>query len=164
MGKILLYKAGRACLALQSGASSFHTFKDVNGDDCWGLVYDTTQPATTLRKIVNDLKVYNDLTGYASEDTEEDFSLDHYSTREIANVSYSRTSATSTGGIVYTIQVTNDSSAEISVGSIKFTKTLDTANGGSLATSTCLLWGYFLDTPVTIGVGETKTFAINLDS
>lgn len=167
MGKILLYKPGRACQALlakptQSGSYSalVHPFKAIDGTEKSALLYYSNNFSNSMENI----QFYDGLTGYASADTENDFSLNHYTIRDIPGVTYSRTSSAQTGGKVYTIQVTNTGSEAITVGSIKFTKTIHAMAGESQSNLNCVILGYFFDEPVTIEAGTTKTFAVNFDS
>ena len=171
MGKIKLYKAGLACQALQTNPSdasvanfkATHDFKDTSGNTCNGLMWNTTG-TNQLINSAKALQYYSDLTGYVSADTETDFSLDHYARREISNITYTRSNTAQTGGRIYTLQITNGNSAEISVGSIKFEKMIFALKSGSSSSVTCLIFGYFFDTPVTIPAGGTKTFVVNFDS
>lgn len=186
MGKILLYRAGRAAISLLStpsgsigsgGKRNVNTWKDENGDEYSTWYFDTSS-STTNGNIIYYMSIFNgggstggqstnpDLKGYASADTEEDFSLDHYTTREIANLTYSRNESPQTAGRIITTQVTNNGSEAVTVNSLKFVKKVKAYPSGSSSASdkNALLWGYFLDSPVTIGVGETKTFALNFDT
>ena len=170
MGKLMLYGAGRACQIItckdnDSGVvyMTVPTFKDTSGTDR------NTISKTTSSSYVSNFKenasLFMNLTGYISTDTIDDFTLDTsktkaYQTNAIADISYTRSSAVSTNGRTYTITATNDGASAVSVSSIKFTKTVWYNNNTS---STCLTVGYFLDTPVTIEAGATKTFAVNID-
>ena len=168
MGKILLYKAGKAVMAYlcapttSSLQSSVKPFKLLDGTEVDYLFYGTGG-GDDGNLVGKNARLFNDCTVYASEDTENDFSLDHYTTREISNLSYSRTSSAQLAGRIYTIQITNNGASSVDVGSLKFTKVLrQTRNANYSAGS--LMFGYFFDAPVTIDAGETKTFAINFES
>ncbi len=175
MGKILLYRPGRACVAGQlnvldewgqtGGGRYVHPYKGITGTEQTYLYIGTSSYAA---ECLNNLQLYANLTGYVSADTENDFSLDlsdekSYAIRDVANIGYSRSSSVGRGYRIYTISATNNGSSEVTVNSIKFVKSI-MYWGGSSSKMDCLVLGYFLDSPVTIGVGETKTFAINLDS
>jgi len=170
MGKILLYSAGRACQSFLSNTGAVnneltvHPYKDINGAQYTGLYW-----ADNNNVYFVNASIYNGVTGYISADTEQDFSLDlsdakSYETRDFQNISYSRSSSNQTGGKIYTIQATNNGSEAITVCSLKFRKNIKRKTNSGATDTDCVLWGYFLDAPVTIGVGETKTFAINIDS
>lgn len=167
MGKILLYGAGRACQAysceptVQGEGYAVHPYKTIDGTSS-SAVYWYTYSTTNYNYIMNNMKFYTGLTSYASADTESDFSLDHYTTREISGLSYSRSTSTQTAGRIYTCQVTNNNAEDITVGSIKFTKDVYYQSSGS-SKKNCLILGYFFDSPVTIPAGGVKTFVVNFD-
>lgn len=163
MGKLMLYSAGRAmlsqcCHATSDAYGDTPTYKTLDGQSYSKLGY-----AKTAAQAVKVYGFCQSLTGYVSADTVEDFSLDHYTTRELANISYSRTEAGNVNGRAYTITATNNNASAVTVGSIKFTKTINYATSGAAGDKVALISGYFLDTPVTIEAGATKTFAVNID-
>ena len=167
MGTIKLYKPGRACqsylgnTAGSSGNSTLetHPFKALDGTE-YNVLYWSTNAAGYIKNAL----IYDSLIGYVSADSENDFSLDHYTTREISNISYSRTSSNQIGGKIYTIQATNNGAEDVTVGSIKFTKEIGSKNNSGMYNINCLLMAYFLDSPVTIPAGGVKTFVVNFDS
>lgn len=166
MGKLMLYGAGRACQSLAclspgSNGTNVTAFKDKDGNSRNALAYGTGTNSTQYNK---NTGYFRDLTGYISADTIEDFDLTDYTTNAIANVSSSSSSAQSgTNGRIYTITATNNNTEAIIVASIKFTKTIAYFYSNSFGDCTALICGYFLDTPVTIEAGATKTFAVNID-
>lgn len=167
MGKVLLYGAGKACLAMQCAPTtetdgySTNPFKVLNGTQ-YNSMYYYTYSTSNYQSMMPSFQIYNGLTGYASADTEDDFSLEHYTTREISNVSYVRTATAERGGRVYSIRVTNNNSESVSVGSIKFTKSIACPAKSSTGKDALIL-GYFFDSAVTINPGESKTFAIEFN-
>ena len=168
MGKILLYKGGLACQSLLGNTDSsaysnaaiyVHPFLTVDGTEISALVY-----STSTGTWIQNVRMYDGLTGYVSADGENDFSLSHYTAREISDISYSNSSSNQTGGKIYTIQATNGGSSEVTVKSVKFVKSLKGKDSSGNINKDTLIMGYFFDSPVTIGVGETKTFVVNFDS
>lgn len=164
MSKILLYTAGKACVAMQcipttaTDGYQVNAYKDINGNS-YNTIYFYTYSTSNYNNIMKGMQFYANLTGYCSADTEDDFSLDHYTTREIADLTYERTVTAQRGGRTYTIKVTNNGDSDVSVGSMKFTKAIY-APAESAGDKTCLILGVFFDSPVTISAGETKLFAI----
>lgn len=176
MGKLLLYGAGRAIqsyacgLPSTTGGYQTNSYKDTSGNSyssiwIWIKSYNTSSATNTANKVIEQLKWLDGLTGACSADTEADFDLVDYTTNAIADVSVSQSNLATVNGRIYTVTATNNGASDVSVGSIKFTKGIYAPAGetDSPTAQTCLICGYFLDNPVTLGVGETKTFAVNFD-
>lgn len=173
MGKIMLYKAGRMCQSLSvitpaSTNSRFYidtnSYKATDGTTLTGIICTTYANATVAVSTVNNMSLFRSITGYVSPDTVSDFDASDYTTNEISNISYTRTESVSKNGRILNISATNNGASAVSVGSIKFTKSLVVRDtDGHDGNYTCLICGYFLDTPVTIEAGATKTFAVNID-
>lgn len=167
MGKLMLYGAGRACqIASSKGTDSgvtyatIHAYKDTSGNtyNTIGNSSGSNYSGTTC----NNIQYLKDLTGHISADTLADFTLDDYNANALSDIGYTRTMATNTNGVIYTITATNNGASAVTVGSIKFAKNVYYKSNSSNVCS-CLIAGYFLDTPVTIEAGATKTFAVNID-
>ena len=168
MGKILLYPAGRACMSILCNPALYGTNNDRYHTHNYKIVSGAQKTGVQMDKMDN-IQIYSGLTSYASADTEEDFSLDlsnakSYEIRGISNLTYTRGETAQIGGRTLTLQVTNGGADSITVNSLKFSKVVYYSTDSGKGSGEALLWGYFLDSPVTIGVGETKTFAINLDT
>ena len=171
MSKIILYNAGRVAQSLtttnQNNGNSAQpistaNFKDTSNTSHTTLFFSEYTTTLGVSSLLN-ISLFNDITGYVSADELADFNVSDYTTNEISDITYTRAKSLSINGAIYTITATNNGASDVDVGSIKFTKNLYGTSGGPSVPWTCLVFGYFLDNPVTIGVGETKTFAVNFD-
>lgn len=108
---------------------------------------------------VNNLSTYKGYTAYASSEVETNFDIDDYATpSDFTDLTINKTETITLYGISYILEITNNGSEAVTVNSFKFTKNLYPS--GSQA-KTCLMSVVYLDSPVTIAVGATKTVTVN---
>ena len=170
MGKLMLYGAGRSlqCLHLNldyniaNNKSSVPSFKTTNGSS-YSAIYNfkTSSNSNVFDKSKKVLYLFDGWKGSISSDNLENFDVQQYAPNSLSNINYSRSNSVTISNRIYTINATNNNTNSIIVNSIQFTKTLVLWDGG--AEQTVLVAGYFLDEPVTIEAGKTKTFAVNID-
>lgn len=161
--RIKFYKAGIAVNSLSGKAmpdgshqAVVNPYKDINGTVRNSLefcVYNWSQTLYNLRHM------YVGDTIYASNETIADYDEDTYAinSEDILNTTITKLTNEGTSASVLSLDIRNNESAEISVNSLKFSKTLY-YNGSS--NSEALIYVIYLDDPVTIQPNETKSVIV----
>lgn len=168
MGKLRFYQpffsliAGLITTDAYSGSAvTVPTYKDTSGTEHTTL-YLGASPSYNdeLKSMVH---FFQGMTAYATADLSDNYSISDYSAQNIENSSVNiqqifRLTAYSTGQVV---TITNNSEEQKNVNCIKFVKNLY-YNYSTTRKSPCLICGYYLDTPLTLAAGESKTITIEM--
>ena len=166
--KIKYYKPAISSMALGCKAgstSSTHAptvpeYKATNGTSYTKLYLGYADSGSALKSVSN-LQPYRLLTAYASAEVETNFDIDEYASpsSELSDLTIVKTETSTTYGNSYILEITNNGSAAATVNSFKFIRTLYTT--GQNVSAECLMFVVYLDSPLTIAVGATKTVTVN---
>ena len=135
------------------------TFKDTNGNSFSNIrLYGYT--SGYVSHAVEAMSPYSFITPFATADLLEDYDVEDYEVTSVATITSNSMARTVTGNTVtktHTLTISNTGSSAVTVGCIKFKRKVIVGNDN---VKQCLVLGYYLDTPLSIGAGETKTLTI----
>ena len=105
---------------------------------------------------------FKDMIPIATNDALNDFAVDDYAITAVGTTTYStnRTLTATTATLTYSVNVANNTGADITINCIKFKKQMANNVGSSQTFYDLLCYGYFLDEPITIPNGDSQSIAI----
>ena len=140
--------------------SNVPAYKDVNGNSRTTIaLYTSSFNAKECRR---NTTPYSFLKAVASTETLSQYNVSNYALNSVGSADYS--AASSGEAKTITVGVTNNTASSITVGSIKFYKTINwSTNSQPNCTCDVLICAYFFDEPKVLEPNEEFTTAIKFD-
>ena len=107
---------------------------------------------------------YHNMTAVATTDEIDNYNVNDYEIIEACTTTSTYTQTSDYLSVVYTITLNNSTNSDVTVNCIKFKKNsyIGTNGSGTGSAKDVLMCGYYLDAPLTIAAGESKTIVIEM--
>ena len=160
-----------------SGTINTFTWKDISGNERTTIGITASSSASTYGAAMEQVNqktqtafTIRNLIPVFTADVIGDYSIYDYEVTAAGTTTYSVNRALTndtTNNIYncylnYSVTVLNDTEDAITVGCVRFKKTIQYGSGQN-DNAQALIYSYYLDEPITLGVGEATSVAINFE-
>lgn len=162
------FESAQLCMGADTTSVSIIPFKTITGTDINSTYYYGSNACSNAYVLtMNNMNLRN-LIPVATADEINNYDVNDYLATSVATLNYTtqRIVQSDMCRLVYVITLTNNDTMDKTINCIKFTKRFvkTYASGNCTANyDNALCYGYFLDEPVTLAAGESKSLSISFE-
>ena len=129
----------------------------IDGVTYRGVAWDST--ANIKERTFQEINPLTKLTFYPSSDSIDNYNISQTALTNVVGT-YSQTMSFDSANVSANYTITVSSNTDITINSVHITKQVNESNGSAWVTAEILIQTIYLDAPITVGAGETKSFTI----